>query len=100
MAGISRKFCAHCEEMVAPRTFREHLRLYYDGESHSWRKRMKRSDSAEHVSANESCSNPDPLKLDDTCTLVVSYQCILVNVVHDNDHDNHTDCAKLCRINQ
>lgn len=43
MAGVPRKFCAHCEELLAPRTFREHQRLYYDSMSHSWTKKMKKS---------------------------------------------------------
>ena len=38
---MSRKFCAHCEESLAPRTFREHARLYYDPNSHSWTKKRK-----------------------------------------------------------
>ena len=42
MAGVSRKFCGHCMEMLASRTFREHQRLYFDSESNSWTKKIKR----------------------------------------------------------
>ena len=42
MSGeLHRKFCQHCEEYLAPRTFREHLRIFYDGNSHTWTKRRK-----------------------------------------------------------
>ena len=43
---MSRKFCVHCEESLAPRTFREHARLHYDPDSHSWSKK-RRLDSDE-----------------------------------------------------
>ena len=95
MAGVSRKFCEHCEEMLAPRTFREHLRLYYDGESHTWRKRMKRSDTTGPLSAHESCSNQDLLEPDEACTLGVGYSAtnamnMIITAVP----------IVLCRINQ
>ena len=57
MAGVSRKFCAHCEELLAPRTFREHQRLYYDSESHSWTKKMKKS-AADPLTTEDSSSYP------------------------------------------
>lgn len=41
MAGEIRKYCLHCEESLAPRTYREHVRLYYDSNSHSWTKKKK-----------------------------------------------------------
>ena len=53
MAGEVRKFCMHCEESLAPRTFREHVRLYYDTTSHSWTKKRKRdAESAPVVADN------------------------------------------------
>ena len=36
-----RRLCPHCEQKLAPRTFREHLRLYYDDSSRTWTKRRK-----------------------------------------------------------
>lgn len=41
MAKEVRKFCTHCEESLAPRTYREHARLYYDTNSHSWTKKRR-----------------------------------------------------------
>lgn len=41
MAGLTRKLCIHCGEMLAPRTYREHVRLYYDESSHTWTKRRR-----------------------------------------------------------
>lgn len=47
MAKEVRKFCDHCEETLAPRTFREHARLYYDARSHIWTKKRKIGDPDE-----------------------------------------------------
>ena len=41
MAGEIRRLCPHCDETLAPRTFREHLRLFYDADSHTWTKKRK-----------------------------------------------------------
>lgn len=41
MAGETRRYCPHCDQRLAPRTFREHLRLYYDDSSRTWMKRRK-----------------------------------------------------------
>ena len=41
MAGLNRKLYIHCGEMLAPRTYREHVRLYYDENSHTWTKRRR-----------------------------------------------------------
>ena len=41
MAGKTRRHCPHCDQKLAPRTFREHLRLYYDDSSRTWTKRRK-----------------------------------------------------------
>ena len=35
------RFCPHCMEKLAPRTHREHLRLFYDANSHTWTKKMR-----------------------------------------------------------
>ena len=59
MAGVPRKFCAHCEELLAPRTFREHQRLYYDSESHSWTKKMKKSAEDPITTEDSSCQEED-----------------------------------------
>lgn len=40
MSGV-RRFCEHCEETLAPRTFREHCRLFYDTNTSTWTKKMK-----------------------------------------------------------
>ena len=37
----SYRFCPHCMEKLAPRTHREHLRLFYDANSHTWTKKMR-----------------------------------------------------------
>ncbi len=34
-------FCAHCNQRVRPRTYREHRDLFYDVASRSWTKRAK-----------------------------------------------------------
>ena len=70
MARVPRKFCAHCEEMLAPRTFREHQRLYYDRESHSWTKRMKKN-AAEPLITKDSSTYPHPVE-DNSLVLMVS----------------------------
>lgn len=44
MAKEVRKFCVHCGESLAQRTFREHARVYYDSISQSWTKK-RRTDS-------------------------------------------------------
>ena len=41
MSKEVRKYCGHCEEILAPRTFREHARLYYDINSHTWTKKRR-----------------------------------------------------------
>ena len=41
MAARIRKLCPHCDEILAPRTYREHIRLYYDTDSHTWTKKRK-----------------------------------------------------------
>lgn len=47
MASETRRYCPHCDQRLAPRTFREHLRLYYDDSSRTWTKRRKVSFNAE-----------------------------------------------------
>lgn len=69
MAGVPRKFCAHCEELLAPRTFREHQRLYYDSESRSWTKKMKKG-AADPLTTEDSSSYPC-LEEDDNPALMV-----------------------------
>lgn len=36
-----RKFCPHCGQTLAPRTFREHHRLFYDAVSCTWTKKRR-----------------------------------------------------------
>ena len=71
MAGVPRKFCAHCEELLAPRTFREHQRLYYDSESHSWTKRMKKS-ASEPLTGMEDSSTYQCQEEDNSLVLMVT----------------------------
>lgn len=41
-AGNCRRlFCPHCEESLAYRTYREHVRLYHDPVTRTWNKRRK-----------------------------------------------------------
>ena len=55
MAARIRKLCPHCDEILAPRTYREHIRLYYDADSHTWTKKRKTgcqwSESLPHTAA-------------------------------------------------
>ena len=41
MSEARRLFCPHCEESLALRTYREHVRLFCDTVSHTWTKKRK-----------------------------------------------------------
>ena len=38
MSLRKRKFCEHCQEYVSPRTYRQHLDLYYNKQKEEWQK--------------------------------------------------------------
>ena len=38
-SALNYRFCPHCEKKLAPRTFREHMRLFYDASTCTWTKR-------------------------------------------------------------
>lgn len=47
MSREMRRVCPHCEERLAPRTLREHMRLFFDARSRTWTKRSKTSSANE-----------------------------------------------------
>lgn len=47
MSKEMRKVCPHCEERLAPRTLREHARLFFDARSRTWTKKKKISSAIE-----------------------------------------------------
>lgn len=46
MSKEIRKVCPHCEERLAPRTLREHARLFFDARSRTWTKKTPKISSA------------------------------------------------------
>ena len=85
MSGNTRRFCPHCEETLASRTFREHLRLYYDADSHTWtkRRRVDLSNDADQQQLQEpdqpmDHSSNDPPKASSIC--ICGHKVVLVNL--------------------
>ena len=54
-----RKLCGHCGEKLAARTYREHVRLYYDAVTQSWRKKRKHDDELAAVDVPLASQNVD-----------------------------------------
>ena len=65
MSQELRKVCPHCGERLAPRTLREHTRLFFNASSRTWLKKRRVASSTEADAINtgtdgflsDGCSN-------------------------------------------